>query len=132
MLELNCVLSPYAKLPELSEDDVGINLYAYLVADNKPQKLTILPNDIVTIDTGVTIKLSQGFVGMLFNPVNLSSIGIESTQGIGLVTSNYRDNIKITFHNRSDKAHIIYWGDLIARLIIQPVSFPKIVQAKFK
>lgn len=131
MLELNCVLSPGAKLPNRNQDvEAGIDLYAYILESNKPSSITILPNQVVTINTGVIVKISQGFAGLVFNTDQQASRGIQLIQGVGLISSNYRQPIQVSVKNVSDKAHVIYWGDIVAKLVIQTAFLPKIILAK--
>ena len=131
MLELNCVLSPGAKLPNRNQDvEAGIDLYAYILEANKPGSITLLPNDVITISTGVIVKISQGFAGLIFNTDLQASKGLQLIQGVGLISSNYRQPIQISLKNISNQAHVIYWGDVIAKLVIQTAFLPKIILAK--
>lgn len=131
MTELNCVISPGAKLPvRPHEADAGVELYAYILENSKPGKLFILPDEIVTISTGVLVKLSQGYAGLLLNTNNNAQLGLYLVNGVGLISSNFRENITVTFKNISKNTHVIYWGHTLARLVVQTAFLPKIIEAK--
>ena len=58
---LECMLKPGAKLPERAHPtDAGADLFSY-------ESLEIYPNEQKLVDTGIAIKIPQGFAGFVYN-----------------------------------------------------------------
>jgi dUTP pyrophosphatase len=113
---LECMLKPGAKLPERAHySDAGADLFAY-------EDLEIYPNEQKLVDTGIAIKISQGFAGFVYNRSSQGKKGITIPHSVGVIDSGYRDTIKVLLKNIGDDPYKITTGDRIAQLVIQKVE----------
>ena len=112
---VECRVDNAAFLPKRSNPtDAGADL-------RSTEKLEIYPGETKLVDTGVAIKIPQGFGGFVFNRSGQGSKGIMLLNGVGVIDSDYRGNIKIPLKNISDNRYTIEVGDRIAQLVIMPV-----------
>ena len=113
---LECMLKPGARLPERAHyGDAGADLFAY-------ESLEIYPNEQKLVDTGIAIKISQGFAGFVYNRSSQGKKGITIPHSVGVIDSGYRDTIKVLLKNIGDDPYKITAGDRIAQLVIQKVE----------
>jgi len=113
--EIECRVDNAAYLPKRSNPtDAGADL-------RSTESLDIYPGEIKLIDTGVAVKISEGFAGFVFNRSGQGKKGIILLNGVGVIDSDYRGNIKILLKNISDNKYKIEVGDRIAQLVIMPV-----------
>ena len=52
--------------------------------------------------------------------------GVTMANGIGVIDSDYRGELKVLLHNSSQEDFVIQPGDRIAQLILLPVDLPQI------
>ena len=115
-LPLDCQLKPGAKLPERAHhSDAGADLFSY-------EDLEIYPNEQKLVDTGIAIKIPQGFAGFVYNRSSQGKKGITIPHSVGVIDSGYRDTIKVLLKNIGDDPYKITAGDRIAQLVIQKVE----------
>ena len=113
---IECMLKPGAKLPERAHyGDAGADLFAY-------ENLEIYPNEQKLVDTGIAIKIPQGFAGFVYNRSSQGKKGITIPHSVGVIDSGYRDTIKVLLKNIGDDPYKITAGDRIAQLVIQKVE----------
>jgi dUTP pyrophosphatase len=113
---LECQLKPGAKLPERAHPtDAGADLFAY-------ENLEIYPNEQKLVDTGIAIKIPQGYGGFVYNRSSQGKKGITIPHSVGVIDSGYRDTIKVLLKNIGDDPYKIAPGDRIAQLVIQKVE----------
>jgi dUTP pyrophosphatase len=113
---LECQLKPGAKLPERAHPtDAGADLFAY-------ENLEIYPNEQKLVDTGIAIKIPQGYGGFVYNRSSQGKKGITIPHSVGVIDSGYRDTIKVLLKNIGDDPYKIAAGDRIAQLVIQKVE----------
>ena len=113
---LECMLKPGAKLPERAHyTDAGADLFAC-------ENLEIYPNEQKLVDTGIAIKIPQGFAGFVYNRSSQGKKGITIPHSVGVIDSGYRDTIKVLLKNIGDDPYKITTGDRIAQLVIQKVE----------
>jgi dUTP pyrophosphatase len=113
---LECQLKPGAKLPERAHPtDAGADLFAC-------EDLEIYPNEQKLVDTGIAIKIPQGFAGFVYNRSSQGKKGITIPHSVGVIDSGYRDTIKVLLKNIGDDPYKITTGDRIAQLVIQKVE----------
>ena len=85
----------------------------------------ILPGEQKMIDTGVALKIPQGFVGYIFNRSSQGKLGIQIANGTGIIDSDYRGNLKVLLKNTSQINYLIIpYVTRIAQLVISPVITP--------
>lgn len=112
------VLIASGQVPEYAHPgDAGADLHAAVAH-------VIAAGERVTVGTGVSIALPDGYVGFVVPRSGLAMRhGITIVNSPGTVDAGYRGEIRITLLN-TDSAHdfVIEAGDRIAQLIVMPVS----------
>lgn len=92
--------------------------------------ITIAPRQLVTIPTGIAIALpSADYVALIFARSGLGvKHGISLSNGVGVIDSDYRGELKVGLTNLSDEPYTIQPGDRVAQLAILPVVQANVVQ----
>ncbi|WP_294549978.1 dUTP diphosphatase [uncultured Pseudoflavonifractor sp.] len=85
--------------------------------------VTVEPRALVSIPTGIAIALpSAEYVALVFARSGLGiRHGITLSNGVGVIDSDYRGEIRVGLTNLSDKAYTVAPGDRIAQLAVMPV-----------
>ncbi len=112
-------LTDTATIPEYQTDGAAA---ADLCADC-PGGVVLQPDERVKVGTGVAIALpSSDYVGLVFARSGLASKqGIALSNGVGVIDSDYRGELKIALVNNSEHTVIIEHGQRVAQLAIMPV-----------
>jgi dUTP pyrophosphatase len=114
--QLDCQLKPGAKLPQRAHhSDAGADLFSY-------EDCEIYPGEQKLVDTGIAIKIPQGFGGFVYNRSSQGKKGITIPHSVGVIDSGYRDTIKVLLKNIGDDPYKISTGDRIAQLVVQKVE----------
>lgn len=113
-----------AEIPVPSFATVGsaaMDLRACIDAD-----VTIAAGQRAIIPTGIAIALpSAEYVALICARSGLASkVGITMANGVGVIDSDYRGELKVALHNSSDTDYTIHDGDRIAQLMVLPVVQP--------
>ena len=87
------------------------------------EPVTVEPRALVSIPTGIAIALpSAEYVALVFARSGLGiRHGITLSNGVGVIDSDYRGEIRVGLTNLSDKAYTVAPGDRIAQLAVMPV-----------
>lgn len=85
------------------------------------EALEIYPQEQKLVDTGVAVKIPEGYAGFVFNRSSQGKRGITIPHSVGVIDSDYRGNIKIILKNIGDEPYRIERGDRVAQLVIMPV-----------
>ena len=106
-----------------TEGSAGLDLRACL-----EEPVTIAPRQMVTIPTGVAMALpGQEYVGLIFARSGLGvKHGVSLSNGVGVIDSDYRGELKVGLTNLSDVPYTIQPGDRIAQLVVTPVALPQV------
>lgn len=87
-----------------------------------PERVTIEPNEIKYIKTGVKVKMQDDEVLLLYNrSSNPKKKGIQTANGVGVIDSDYYNNsdnegeIAFEFENRIDKPVTIEVGEKLGQ-----------------
>ena len=104
----------------------GWDLYACL-----EEELTVAPRQLVTIPTGIAMALpGPEYVGLIFARSGLGvKHGISLSNGVGVIDSDYRGEIRVGLMNHGPADYVIQPGDRIAQLVVLPVALPQLVEA---
>lgn len=96
----------------------AIDLHACL-----DEPVTIAPGELVSIPTGIAIALpSPAYVALVFARSGLGvKHGIALSNGVGVIDSDYRGEIKVGLTNLSRTPYTISPADRIAQLAVMPV-----------
>ena len=85
---------------------------------------TLKPGERALVDTGVSLALPNGLVGLVMPRSGLAvKHGISLVNAPGVIDAGYRGEIRVVVINLDPKeTFAIQAGDRIAQLVIQPVS----------
>ena len=98
--------------------DAGLDLHA------KETEL-LHPGEVTMVDTGVSFKIPEGYVGLLFQRSSFVKFDISLANCVGVIDAHYRGNIKAAFRNhRTETSYSIQRGDKVAQLVIVPMVVP--------
>ncbi len=119
-LEVKCLKQhELAKLPERQHrTDAGADLFSC-------QQIELYPGDQQLVDTGIAVKIPEGFAGFVYNRSSQGKRGIMIPHSVGVIDSDYRGTIKVILKNIGDDPYKIEVGDRIAQLVIQKVELAK-------
>lgn len=74
------------------------------------------------LDTGVAIRIPEGWVGLVFNRSSQGKIGVSIANGTGIIDSDYRGNIKVLLKNNGAEGYEIKaFETRIAQIVIVPI-----------
>ena len=117
--ELECQVQPGAQLPKRAHPtDAGADLFSY-------EDCEIYPGEQKLVDTGIAIKIPEGYGGFIFNRSSQGKKGITIPHSVGVIDSDYRGNLKVLLKNIGEDPYEILAGDRIAQLVIMPVLLPE-------
>ena len=85
--------------------------------------LTIHPGDLVSVPTGIAIALpSAEYMALVFARSGLGvKHGVALSNGVGVIDSDYRGELRVGLTNFSRTPYTIAPGDRIAQLAVVPV-----------
>jgi dUTP pyrophosphatase len=113
--EIQCLAEHKDFLPRRANPtDAGADLMS-------TEDLEIYPEEQKLVDTGVAVKIPQGYAGFVFNRSSQGKKGITIPHSVGVIDSDYRGNIKVILKNIGEDPYKIQRGDRIAQLVIVPV-----------
>lgn len=113
-------LHPDAQIPAYqTTGSAAMDLCAVLDAP-----LTIAPRDLVMVPTGLAIGLpNANWVALVHARSGLGiKHGIALSNGVGVIDSDYRGELKVGLTNLSNVPYTIQSGDRIAQILFQPVT----------
>ena len=93
------------------------------------ENLEIYPGEQKLVDTGVAVKIPEGYGGFLFNRSSQGKNGITIPHSVGVIDSDYRGNIKVILKNIGTEPYRIAIGSRVAQLVIMPVLLCGFVDA---
>lgn len=87
------------------------------------EPVTIAPRQIAALPTGIAIALpSADYVALVFARSGLGvKHGVALANGVGVIDSDYRGEIRVGLVNQSDVPYTIQPGDRVAQLAVMPV-----------
>ena len=98
------------------EGDAGADL-------TSTASLTLIPGDSYLFDTGVSVAIPHGFVGLVFNRSSQGKIKVQLNNAVGVIDAQYRGNIKVLLtNNGSTDYKVEAFNTKIAQLVVVPVS----------
>ena len=110
---------PAPRLP--SPGSAAMNLCACLDGD-----VTLKAGARQVLPTDIAIALpSADYVALICARSGLASKhGITMANGVGVIDSDYRGELRVALYNESDTDYVIHDGDRIAQLMVLPVVQP--------
>lgn len=106
-------LSNLAQIPAYgSVFAAGADLYS-------AQNETIIPpHETVTIKTGLSIEIPEGYVGLIYARSGLATKkNLAPANKVGVIDSDYRGEVLVALHNHGDNTMTVALGDRIAQII---------------
>lgn len=104
---------------------VGSAGYDLCACIDAPQ--TIEPGERCVFPSGLAAEIPAGTAGFVFTRSGLGiKKGIHVTNGVGVIDSDYRGEIRIGLHNLSAEPYTVQPGERIAQMIIMPYFAPVI------
>lgn len=87
------------------------------------EPVIIAPGQRLLLPTGIAIALpDSGYVALVFARSSLGAKhGIALSNGVGVIDSDYRGEIKVALTNHSDIPYTIQPGERVAQLAVMPV-----------
>jgi dUTP pyrophosphatase len=120
---IHCKVDDPAYLPKRAHvRDAGADLMS-------TETVEIYPGEQKLVDTGVAVKIPEGYGGFIFNRSSQGKNGITIPHSVGVIDSDYRGNLKVLLKNISGERYQIEVGDRIAQLVIMPVLLCGFVDA---
>ena len=104
-------LKPEAFYPRAMTEGAGGYDVASLCAFRLPA------GERVKVSTGIQLAIPRGFVGLVFGRSGHGFSGLENPLGVGVLDSDYRDEVLIPLHNNSSEEKKIERGDRIGQLV---------------
>jgi len=87
--------------------------------------LVLNPNSQTVVNTGISLAIPEGFVGLIFPRSGLASRGITLANSVGVIDSDYRGEIKVALVNRSMEPVALNRGDRVAQIVfVRVTQFP--------
>lgn len=99
-------------------------------ADLKSQEsFSLEPGASNLYDTGVAVKIPEGFVGLIFNRSSQGKQRIKLANSVGVIDADYRGNLKVLLenHHPTNAYDVIAYETKIAQLAIVPVVLANFV-----
>lgn len=93
----------------------GLDLYA--AEDSR-----IADGTIELVGTGTRLAIPSGFFGMLAIRSSLGARGVALANGVGIIDSDYRGEVKVAVHNLSGEDILLSRGERVAQIIIVPFA----------
>lgn len=88
---------------------------------------TIEPGERCVFPSGLAAEIPAGTAGFVFTRSGLGiKKGIHVTNGVGVIDSDYRGEIRIGLHNLGAEPYTVQPGERIAQMIIMPYFAPVI------
>jgi dUTP pyrophosphatase len=114
-LHSDAVIPCYAKA-----GDAGMDLVAVSEKWNEQ-------NTMVTYDTGLSIEIPEGYVGLLFPRSSVSKTTLNLANSVGVIDSGYRGPLMLKFRYL-EEGDVYEVGDRVAQLVIMKLPFVEIIE----
>jgi dUTP pyrophosphatase len=114
-------LHPDAVIPCYAKPgDAGMDLVAISEEWNKDSTM-------VTYDTGLSLEIPEGYVGLLFPRSSVSKTTLNLANSVGVIDSGYRGSLMLKFRYL-EEGDVYDVGDRVAQLVIMKLPFVEITE----
>ncbi len=119
---LSSMIGREIPFPEYATDgSAGMDLRACIESP-----IEIPPGSITSVPTGLSVSLPEGFAAFVFARSGLAvKSGIALANGVGVIDSDYRGEIRVGLINQSETSYTVAKGERIAQLVVMPVCCPE-------
>lgn len=106
-----------ARLPErATPGSAGYDLSACV-----EEPVELLPGESAVLPTGLAAQIPSGLAGFVFTRSGLGiRHGIVVTNGVGVIDSDYRGEIRVGLTNLSKTPYTVQPGERVAQMILMP------------
>lgn len=112
-------LHPDAKIPQFAlAGDVGMDLYSV-------QDAVIKPGERISCQTGIAIKIPEGYAGLIWDKSGVSQKSGIKTLG-GVMDSNYIGEWFVGLINLGNEEYVIKKGQKVAQALFQKIEIPEV------
>ncbi|MDL2273816.1 dUTP diphosphatase [Oscillospiraceae bacterium OttesenSCG-928-G22] len=92
--------------------------------------LTIAPGELASVPAGVALETPEGTAAFVFARSGLATKhGVSLSNGVGVVDSDYRGEVRVGLVNLGRDPYTIAPGDRIAQICFLPVALPAVEEA---
>ncbi|MEG0770581.1 MAG: dUTP diphosphatase [Clostridia bacterium] len=107
------------KIPiRASAEAAGIDLAAFITTP-----IILKSFERVLVPTGLKIEIPYGYCGFLYARSSLGTkYGVSLSNGVGVIDSDFRGEIKVGLINLSNKDFLINNNDRIAQIVISKIE----------
>jgi dUTP pyrophosphatase len=103
-----------------TSESAGADLYANI---NNP--ISISPQQTKMIGTGISMKIPDGFVGLIYPRSGISvKRDLAPANKVGVIDSDYRGEIMVALHNHGTTSKIINPNERIAQIVFTEYYVP--------
>jgi dUTP pyrophosphatase len=113
--------APNARPTRAHSTDAGADL-------RSTSDITIYPNEIKSVGTGVAMKIPEGYVGLVFSRSGMGKSGVTLANSVGVIDAEYRGELKVMLQNFGQDPFQINIGDRIAQIVLMPIILPEFQQ----
>ncbi len=112
------ILNKMIKVPKYQTQGAsGVDLQAAI-----DHPITIKPGERGLIPTGISLELEDGMGAFVFSRSGFAhNYGLILSNGVGVIDSDYRGEVKVSILNTDEVARFIYPLCSIAQLVFMPV-----------
>ena len=117
------MLIKYKKIDEAAEPPYrgSVDAAGYDIFSINREPVMVPPHETVMFPTGLAIELPPHTFGALMARSSLASKrGLRPAQGVAVIDSDYRGEIKVPLHNDSNTLQIVEPFERICQLVIIP------------
>lgn len=120
-------LHPDAHIPfYATEGSAGMDLFSV-----NDEELILPPLGNALVPTGIAVSIPKGYAAFIFARSGLAvKFGINLRNGVGVIDSDYRGEIKVGLCNISDKEYTVRKHDRIAQMVIMPAITAEISECE--
>lgn len=115
---INPKIKEYGLPKYATQGSAAMDLYACI-----EKTIVLQPSERKLINTGIAVQIEDpDLAGFVFARSGLASKrGMALSNGVGLIDSDYTDELKVAIANFSDSPQEINPGDRIAQFVVMPV-----------
>ncbi len=112
--------NPHCMPKRAHTSDAGADLISTSSVD-------ILPGQTKMLDSGVSIAIPEGHVGLVFSRSGQGKINVSLANSVGVIDSAYRGNIKLMLTNDGLATYkVVAFETKIGQIAILPVVLPQL------
>jgi len=93
----------------------------------------VRPGKTVKISTGTKVSIPRGWVGLVFARSSLhEKYGLKLANGVGVIDSDFRKEIKLVLENFTGRPACIEAGDRLAQIVVVPCYMDAFIESKLE